>query len=56
MLRYCDHYHFFLPDGHKFPLAKYRLLRERLQSDPRFLLVPAELASPAAVLRVHEPN
>lgn len=56
MLRYCDHHDFFLPDGHKFPLAKYRLLRERLQGDPRFLLVPAELASAAAVLRVHEPN
>ncbi len=56
MLRYCDHYRFSLPDGHKFPLAKYRLLRERLQGDPRFLLEPSELASRAAVLRVHDPG
>ncbi|MBV8865775.1 MAG: histone deacetylase [Acidobacteriaceae bacterium] len=56
MLRYCDHHHFFLPDGHKFPLTKYRLLRERLQGDSRFRLEPSELVSRAAVLRVHEPN
>ncbi len=56
VLRYCDHHDFFLPDGHKFPLAKYRLLRERLQGDPSFRLESSELASRADVLRVHEPE
>lgn len=28
----CDHYHLPLPEGHSFPLAKYRLLRERLEA------------------------
>ncbi|MCL4812082.1 MAG: histone deacetylase [Vicinamibacteraceae bacterium] len=27
---YCDHFVLPLPDGHRFPMAKYRLLRERL--------------------------
>jgi len=56
MLRYCDHHLLPLPNGHKFPLAKYRLLRERLQGDPRFLVEPSELASRSAVLRVHDPG
>ncbi len=53
-LRYCDQHHFPLPDAHKFPLPKYRLLRERLAGDERFALEPGELASLKAVLRVHE--
>jgi acetoin utilization deacetylase AcuC-like enzyme len=30
---YCDHFVLPLPDGHKFPMAKYRLLRERVIAD-----------------------
>ncbi len=53
LLRYCDQHQFQLPAGHKFPLSKYRLLRERLSGDPRLQLQPSELASPQALLRVH---
>ena len=35
-LFYCDQYHFPLPDGHKFPLPKYRMLRAMLSEDHRF--------------------
>ncbi len=52
-LFYCDHYHFPLPPGHKFPLAKYRLLREELSNDSCFHLQPADLAERDAILRVH---
>lgn len=34
-LFYCDHFPLPLPDGHRFPASKYRLLRERLQADAR---------------------
>lgn len=53
-LSYCDHYHFPLPSGHKFPLAKYRLLREDLSTDERFRLWAAELAEPEDIQRVHD--
>jgi acetoin utilization deacetylase AcuC-like enzyme len=52
-LFYCDHYHFPLPPGHKFPLAKYRMLRAELSSDACFRLQPASLAPRDAILRVH---
>jgi acetoin utilization deacetylase AcuC-like enzyme len=52
-LFYCDHYHFPLPLGHKFPLSKYRLLREELSGDGRFHLQPAGLAEREVLLRVH---
>lgn len=29
---YHDHFDFYLPEGHRFPLQKYRLLREALQA------------------------
>lgn len=55
-LFYCDHYDFFLPPGHRFPIDKYRLLRERILREG---LVPPErmIASAPAIddqlLRVH---
>lgn len=52
-LRYCDSHDFPLPEGHKFPLTKYRLLREALSVDSRFNLLECELAERADVLRVH---
>src|SRR5688572_28273636 len=30
---YCDHFVLPLPDGHKFPMAKYWRLRERIVAD-----------------------
>jgi hypothetical protein len=53
-LFYCDHYDFLLPPGHKFPLKKYRLLRERLAADPRFVLQPSSQISRDDLLRIHD--
>jgi acetoin utilization deacetylase AcuC-like enzyme len=53
-LFHCDQFDFPLPDGHKFPLSKYRLLREELTGDARFTLQPARFATREEVLRVHE--
>lgn len=45
-----------LPAGHRFPQAKYRLLRERLQAEPGPLrLQPALPASDAELALVHSP-
>jgi acetoin utilization deacetylase AcuC-like enzyme len=30
---YCDHFVLPLPEGHRFPMAKYRLVRERVMAD-----------------------
>jgi acetoin utilization deacetylase AcuC-like enzyme len=53
---YTDHYHFPLPQGHKFPLEKYRLLREALSPDPRFVFHPAPFVAQRDLLRVHDPG
>lgn len=55
-LFYCDQYPFPLPDGHKFPLAKYSLLREALANDKAFELQPAPLASAEEIAQVHDEN
>jgi acetoin utilization deacetylase AcuC-like enzyme len=52
-LFYCDQHRFPLPPGHKFPLTKYRLLRERLAADGTFDLQASPLAEREQVLRVH---
>ncbi len=56
---YCDHFVLSLPEGHRFPMEKYRLLRERvLESgavDPEDLFEP-EAATDEQILRVHEPG
>jgi acetoin utilization deacetylase AcuC-like enzyme len=54
-LFYTDHLAFPLPAGHKFPLAKYRLLREALSSDGRFGFHPAPAVCREDLLRVHDP-
>ena len=55
-LFYCDTHHFPLPGGHKFPLAKYRLLRQALESDAVFELMAAPQAAVDDLLRVHSPD
>lgn len=56
---YHDHFVFPLPEGHRFPMAKYSLLRERVLSErlveAAHLLVP-EAASDEQILRVHSPD
>ena len=53
-LFYCDHYQIPLPSGHKFPMAKYRLLREALAADGTYRLDPAQPAAREAVLAAHD--
>lgn len=53
---YCDHFVLPLPPEHRFPMAKYRLLRERVLADG--VLAEEDLRVPAAatdeqLLRVH---
>jgi acetoin utilization deacetylase AcuC-like enzyme len=55
-LFYCDHLEIPLPEGHKFPTQKYRLLRERILADGFWKL---EVATPAPVEIVklaHDPE
>lgn len=51
----CDHHHIPLPSGHKFPVAKYRLLRERLEADGRFRIERPPPADPRTICLAHDP-
>ncbi len=55
-LFYCDHHPIPLPEGHKFPLAKYRMLREVLAQDGNFAFEPAPLAKPETIALAHDPE
>lgn len=44
---YCDHYDLPLPPGHRFPIEKFRLLRERVLAEG--IVTPDELREPEAV-------
>lgn len=51
---YCDHFVLPLPEGHRFPIDKYGLLRDRVScADLGELEVP-EAASDEELVRVHE--
>lgn len=55
-LFYCDQFTLPLPPGHRFPMAKYARLRERLALNPLFAedrFVVPEPASDAVLGRVH---
>jgi acetoin utilization deacetylase AcuC-like enzyme len=56
ILYYTDHYEFPLPEGHRFPIAKYRLIREFLEASGRFDLRPAPLAEASQVELAHDPD
>ena len=46
-----------LPEGHRFPMGKYRLLRERVQAElPAVGLVEAPVASDGELALAHEPR
>lgn len=52
---YCDHFVLSLPEGHRFPMEKYRLLRERvLETRAVSALEVPEAATEEQILRVHE--
>ena len=53
---YSDQFVLPLPPGHRFPMPKYRLLRERLDGEPGFRLRPAEPASEGELALAHEPS
>ena len=56
---YCDHFVLPLPDGHRFPMEKYSLLRERVLAAgvvaPEDLIVPPA-ATDEEILRAHDPE
>ncbi len=54
-LYYCDHHEIPLPAGHKFPIEKYRLVRERLAVGGMFRFEQASMADPAVIELAHDP-
>ena len=55
-LFYSDHYRIPLPPEHKFPLAKYKLLREALAAGGIYRLEPAQPADPEIAAAAHDRN
>ncbi len=55
-LFYTDRYELPLPEGHRFPIEKYRLLRELLEADGGFTFEPAPLADISTIELVHDPQ
>jgi acetoin utilization deacetylase AcuC-like enzyme len=53
---YTDHFVLPLPEGHRFPMSKYRLLRERVQAMPAIELTEALAASDTELLLAHDPS
>jgi acetoin utilization deacetylase AcuC-like enzyme len=56
---YSDHFLVPLPEGHRFPMPKYQLLRQRVFESgiiPPEDLVEAPPASDEQILRVHTPD
>ncbi|HLH06085.1 MAG TPA: histone deacetylase [Terriglobales bacterium] len=53
-LFYTDHYTIDLPPGHRFPMAKYRMVRDLLTADGVFEFVIAPLASASDVELAHD--
>ena len=55
-LYYCDHHEIPLPQGHRFPVEKYALLRRQLEQDAWIELVPAPAAPIEAIELAHDPT
>jgi acetoin utilization deacetylase AcuC-like enzyme len=55
-LFFTDQHDFPLPAAHKFPLRKYRMVREAIEREGRFALTPAPFAIDEDLLRVHDPG
>ncbi len=53
-LFYTDHYSLPLPEGHRFPITKYKLLREMLELESLFEFAPAPLAKPEVIALAHD--
>lgn len=53
---YADHFVLPLPEGHRFPMAKYRMLRDRLANElPGVRLHEAPASTDAQLVLVHSP-
>lgn len=55
-LFFTDQYPITLPEGHKFPLRKYALLRQLLASDGNFQFERPPLATPEVLELAHDPD
>jgi len=53
---YTDHFVLPLPEGHRFPMQKYHLLREAIATHPQIHLVEAPVASDTQLLYAHTPS
>jgi acetoin utilization deacetylase AcuC-like enzyme len=53
-LYYTDHHEVVLPPQHKFPMRKYRLVRELLAQDSPFQFAPAPAATPDVISLAHD--
>ena len=51
-----DQYKITLPEGHKFPVLKYGLLRQIIEKEGLFELAQSPLADPEAVSLAHDPG
>src|ERR1035438_1421268 len=54
-LYHTDHHSIPLPAGHKFPIGKYALLCETLETERICAFAPAPLADPADIELAHDP-
>src|SRR3954451_19853439 len=54
-LYYCDHHTLPLPEGHRFPAAKYAMLRALLAADGVYTLQEAPFADRSAIELAHDP-
>lgn len=54
-LFYTDHHEVPLPAGHKFPIQKYRMLREQLARESDYCFEPAPLAEREMIELAHDP-
>lgn len=53
---YSDHFVLPLPAGHRFPMSKYRLLREAVGQSDDIELIEAAAATDAQILLAHDPR
>jgi acetoin utilization deacetylase AcuC-like enzyme len=53
---YTDHFVLPLPEGHRFPMQKYRLLREAIAAHPQIKLIEAPSANDTQLLYAHAPS
>jgi len=52
---YADHFVLPLPEGHRFPMSKYRLLRDGVAGMPGLRLCEAPAATDTQLLLAHDP-